>query len=66
MVRLLELLSGFDRKTAGVKTYAGLVLAALGVAGGALGYLSAEQASAMQAAGILLATAGKVLADVRQ
>lgn len=66
MAKLLELFTGLDRKTAGWKTYLGLLLAAMGVAGGAGGVLTPEQATALQAAGVLLATAGKVLADTRE
>jgi len=65
MARLLELFAGFDRKTAGWKTYAGLALVGLGLAGGTFGALTPEQAAAVQLAGLALAGAGKVLADVR-
>lgn len=65
MAALIDILKGFDRATAGWKTYTGIGVAAVALGLGHFGVLPENVAQAFEAAGVLLAGAGKLAADVR-
>lgn len=68
LAKLLDIAKAVDFKTAGWKTYTGLGVAALALAGGTFGgpALDAAQSQAGIAFGLLLAGVGKVAADSRE
>lgn len=66
MARVLQILAALDFKTAGVKTYLGLLVIVAALVAGHLGHLTPDQRDVAVLFGAGLAGVGKALADKRK
>ena len=66
MARVLQILAALDFKTAGVKTYLGLLVIVAALVAGHLQHLTPEQTEIAVLLGAGLAGVGKALADKRK